>query len=114
MKKTFTPETTAAAELFTQSATPEEVKTDIKADKKKKSKPQQGRPMKTEQKLFVPWKALPDGERRDRRMQITCKPSVLAKAIEIAKAQGVSLNYLFEILVSEKYEEFSKGNKKQK
>lgn len=50
------------------------------------------------------WRAQRDGEKRDRRLQITCKQSIATKAATLAKTRGISLNYLFERLIMEEWE----------
>lgn len=114
-KKTFTAETTAAAQLFNQPAqetdqerdqdataalTPEMLKAITAAimdglktaDNKK-------RPAACRQRAPRYNRALFDGERRDRRLQITCKESIARKFAAIAKRNGISMNYLFELFV---------------
>lgn len=98
-KKTFNTDTTAAAELFNPA--PATV-----ADQKR-PKPAKTATPATAQATPAPifsWKARPDGEKRDHRLQIVCKTSVAQKAAEIARARGVSVAYLFEQLILEQWE----------
>ncbi len=97
-KKNFTAETTAAAELFNAPTKPT-------ASKKEKPEPKKA-PADTD--YFVSWKAKPDGEPRNRRIQIVSKPSIARKAAEMARERGISLAYLFELLVSAEWEKESK------
>lgn len=92
MKKSFN--STAAAELFTApSAQPEPTK------KRTGAASPAATPTKENQPYALTWKAAPDGEARTRRIQVVMKPSVAAKAGQMAKEAGISVNYLFETLV---------------
>lgn len=111
-KKTFTPDTTAAAELFSQPAqdnqeaattatlTPEMLKAITAAimdglktaENKKRPAACRNRGPRYNRALF-------DGERRDHRLQITCKESIARKFATIARRNGISMNYLFELFV---------------
>lgn len=104
MKKSFTPDTTAAAELFTQPAKktqPETITATTAEPAIKKSArltpPPAPEPIDTTTSFS--WRAKPDGETRSRRLQITSKPSIADKAAKLARVNGISLNYLFELLV---------------
>ena len=99
-KKTFTTETTAAAELFKAPA-PAPAPTPARAAAPKA--PAKEKPTTATAPLFT-WKARPDGEKRDRRLQIICKNSVAQKAAEIARARGIFVAFLFEKLILEEWE----------
>lgn len=99
-KKTFTAETTAAAELFNPAPAPAPV-ADQERPKPAKAPAAPTTPAPVQ---IITWKAKPDGERRDRRLQIVCKTSVALKAAEIARARGISVAYLFEKLILEQWE----------
>lgn len=116
MKKSFTSDTTAAAELFT---TPTITKTQTnnatagtteqgtvkKIDRLTPPAPP-AKPADTiDTESALSWKARPDGETRSRRLQITCKPSIATKAAKLARANGISLNYLFELLILDAWKE---------
>lgn len=101
-KKTFTAETTAAAELFKAPAPAPAPAPARAADHKAPAKRKTEKPTTAPAPLFT-WKARPDGERRDRRLQIICKTSVAQKAAEIARTRGISVAYLFENLILEEW-----------
>lgn len=100
-KKTFTAETTAAAQLFNPAPAAAPV-----ADQKR-PRPAKPAPAQTTAPAPAPifsWKARPDGEKRDHRLQIVCKTSIAQKAAEIARARGISVAFLFEKLILEEWE----------
>ena len=111
MKKSFTPDTTAAAELFTTPAKKQNAPTKQETATQTASTPTE--PVITKTARLTPppapetidttnafsWRARPDGETRSRRLQITSKPSIADKAAKLARANGISLNYLFELIV---------------
>ena len=98
-KKSFNTDTTAAAELFNPAPAPvAEQKTAPAQSKKKTAEPT------PEIAPVITWRARPDGEKRNRRMQIVCKPSVAMKAAEIARTRGISIGNLFEKLILEQWE----------
>lgn len=114
MKKSFTPDTTAAAELFTTPAKKETKKTQPETITATTAEPT----IKKSARLTPPpapetidttnalsWRAKPDGETRSRRLQITSKPSIADKAAKLARANGISLNYLFELLITNAWNE---------
>lgn len=103
-KKTFTAETTAAAELFNPAPAPAPVADQERPKPAKAPAKAPAAPTTTEPPQIITWKARPDGERRDRRLQIVCKTSVALKAAEIARARGISVAYLFEKLILEQWE----------
>lgn len=117
MKKSFTDTTTAAAELFTTPAKKETIKPLPEVDQT--AAPDQIEPVITKTARLTPppppvpidtknalsWKARPDGEPRNRRLQITSKPSIADKAAKLARANGISLNYLFELLILDAWKE---------
>lgn len=90
-KKTFTTDTTAAAELFNAPAPATKKKATSKAANIEQ--PAEVAP------VIMTWKARPDGERRDRRLQLLCKPSVVQKAAELARERGISVAFLIENLI---------------
>jgi len=98
-KKTFTAETTAAAQLFNPA--PAAPVADQKRPRPSKPAPAQ---TTTEPPPIISWKAKPDGEKRDYRLQIVCKNSIARKAAEIARARGISVAYLFEKLILAEWE----------
>lgn len=105
-KKAFTADTTAAAELLfnTPAATPA---TASKSKRKTAARPtaQTSEPAQTAEVAPVfSWRAKRDGEKRDYRYQIACKRSVAQKAATLARENGVSVAYLFELLVLAKWE----------
>lgn len=114
MKKSFTPDTTAAAELFTTPAKKATVKAQPETTTEQTAEPT----IKKSARLTPPpapetidttnalsWRAKPDGETRSRRLQITSKPSIADKAAKLARANGISLNYLFELLITDAWNE---------
>lgn len=102
-KKTFNTDTTAAAELFNPAPAPAPV-ADQKRPKPAKAATPATAPATPGPAPIFSWKARPDGEKRDHRLQIVCKTSVAQKAAEIARARGVSVAYLFEQLILEQWE----------
>jgi len=101
-KKTFTTDTTAAAELF-NAHTPAPAADQAQAAPMTTPATTPTRKANVSAPLFT-WKARPDGERRDRRLQIICKSSIAQKAAEVAKARGISVAYLFELLILEEWQ----------
>lgn len=99
-KKTFTTQTTAAAELFNAppaAPAPAPAPAQI-SDQASPAPAQTSAPL-----AYRTWRAKPDGERRDQRLQIICKPSIAAKAAEMARARGISVAYLFETLIDREW-----------
>lgn len=103
-KKTFTTATTAAAELFNPPPAPTATGADQEQPKPAKAPVKTKAPKPATTAPLFSWKARPDGERRDRRLQIICKNSVAQKAAEIARGRGISVAYLFEQLILEQWE----------
>lgn len=99
-KKTFTTSTTAAAQLFNPAPAAPAPTPARAADQKAPAKEK----TTTDQPPIFSWKAKPDGEKRDHRLQIVCKTSIARKAAEIARARGISVAFLFEKLILAEWE----------
>lgn len=114
MKKSFSNADTAAEQLFTiatpkkeqetapiHPAQPEQQEIVINPDVLPTPPPPPAQPPTIDTRNAFTWKAIPDGELRTRRLQITAKPSIADKAAKMARAKGISVNYLFELLIAD-------------
>jgi len=107
-KKTFNAENTAAAELFNTPTQPAQATPTAKPAASKKKAPAQTQAPAADD-FSISWKAKPDGEPRTRRIQIVCKPSIAMKAAKMSREQGISVAYLFELLVSAEWDKRQGG-----